>query len=123
MLELEKIADDAEIDTRCIVMRDNGKVVISRTRSTPYLMGKDLVVQVIGIPGCYLASRVYDATGMISEVMENAEYESLRSALSNLPDTWYPDLLRAMVNAAYSKNVFVEGGASTLVKKFEKERE
>ena len=41
------------------------------------------------------------------------------SYLKNLPMTYYPDLIRVMVEAAYTKNVFVKNGASTLIKKFE----
>lgn len=120
MLEMEKIADDAEIDTRCIVMRDSGRLVLSRTTSKPYRMGQDLVVQVMGIPGCYLASRVYDATYLLGEVIENCDYESLRREVCDQPTTWYSDLIRAMVEAAYEKQVFIPGGASRLIESVEK---
>lgn len=106
MLELERLAEDAEIDTRCIVVRDNGKVALSQTASKPYKMGQDLVVQIVGIRGCCLASRVYDATNLIEKVCDQ-------------PDTWYSDLIRTMVKAAYAKNVFVAGGASSMIKQFE----
>ena len=46
-------------------------------------------------------------------------YEEMVSYLKNLPMTYYPDLIRVMVEAAYTKNVFVKNGASTLIKKFE----
>jgi hypothetical protein len=121
MLELDKLAEDAEVDTRCIVMRDGGKVAISRTASEPYKLGGDWVVQIVDIPGCYLLSRVYDATHLITEVLENCEYESLRKEVCDQPTTWYPDLIRAMIEAALAKNVFVEGGVSVLVKKIEKD--
>lgn len=51
---------------------------------------------------------------------ENIEYEELRRGLSNLPMTFYPDLIRAMVEAAYQKNVFLDGGASVFVQNVEK---
>jgi hypothetical protein len=122
VLELDKLAEDADADTRCIVVRDGGKIAVSRTASKPYKLGEDLVVQIVDIPGCYLASRVYDATHLITEVIENCDYESLRKEVCDQPTTWYPDLIRAMIEAAYDKNVFVEGGVSVLVAKIEKER-
>jgi hypothetical protein len=50
-------------------------------------------------------------------------YEELRSYLSDIPLTWYPDLIRALVEAAYKKKVFVEKRASRFVEKVEKELE
>jgi hypothetical protein len=47
-------------------------------------------------------------------------YESLRDELGKLPATWYPDLIRSMVEAAYAKKVFVKGGASRLISNLEK---
>ena len=47
-------------------------------------------------------------------------YTDLRHTLSNLPLTWYPDLIRALVTEAYRLNVFVRPhGCSTLVKGIE----
>lgn len=51
------------------------------------------------------------------------EYEKLRAMLEDLPMTWYPDLLRAMTEAAYKKNVFVPGGASNFVREVEKKNQ
>lgn len=47
-------------------------------------------------------------------------YEELRRGLGNLPQTWYPDLIRAMTEAAYKKKVFIDGGASNFVSQVEK---
>lgn len=54
------------------------------------------------------------------EIAPTDGYENLRSKLGELPPTWYPDLIRALVEAAYRKNVFVPGGASRLIQGFEK---
>jgi len=43
------------------------------------------------------------------------EYEELRKFLGTFPAPWYPDLIRAMVQAAYKKNVFKPKGASTFI--------
>lgn len=51
---------------------------------------------------------------------ECKNYEELRDNLRNLPVTWYPDLLRNLVLAAYAKDVFKPNGASTLIKNTEK---
>jgi hypothetical protein len=56
-----------------------------------------------------------------SDKFEN--YEELRSYLEDLPLTWYPDLLRAMVEAAYNKDVFMPGGASKFVEHIERRNE
>jgi len=49
-------------------------------------------------------------------------YEELRKHLTELPPTWYPDLIRAMAEASYKKNVFkVPFGCSTFIKHLEKE--
>ena len=47
-------------------------------------------------------------------------YESLRQELSELPMTWYPDLIRAMIEAAIKKKVFLKGGATRFVRDVEK---
>lgn len=53
--------------------------------------------------------------------LEEIDYEDLRAYLSDLPMTWYPDLIRAMVEAAYKKEVFVRPqGCSTMVQNWEK---
>ena len=46
-------------------------------------------------------------------------YEDLRTYLQESPATWYPDMIRALVTAAYEKNVFKPGGASYFVKNLE----
>lgn len=38
--------------------------------------------------------------------IEDLNYEQLREALSKLPMTWYPDLIRAMIEAAMDKGAF-----------------
>ncbi len=42
-------------------------------------------------------------------------YSELKTTLEGLPSTWYPALIGAMVNAAYSRPVFVPGGASRYI--------
>ena len=50
-------------------------------------------------------------------------YEDLKRNLQDLPATWYPALIVAMVEAAYSKRVFVDlNGASNLIRQFEQQR-
>jgi hypothetical protein len=46
---------------------------------------------------------------------DNINYEELRAGLMNLPDTWYPDLIRALVEASYKKGVWKPNGCSTFV--------
>ena len=53
-------------------------------------------------------------------IKDGVDYETLRSELQDLPMTWYPDLIRAMVQAAYAKKVFKVGGASYFVRNLEK---
>lgn len=50
---------------------------------------------------------------------ECRNYEQLRYELKKLPMTWYPDLIRALVEAAYEKNVFVPNHASVFVQLIE----
>lgn len=47
-------------------------------------------------------------------------YEDLRTELGGLPRTWYPDLIRAMVEAAIKKGVFLKGGATRFVRNVER---
>ncbi len=47
-------------------------------------------------------------------------YEDLRAELENLPFTWYPDLIRAIVTAAIRKGVFVKRGATRFVRELER---
>jgi hypothetical protein len=49
-----------------------------------------------------------------------SNYEELREGLVELPMTWYPNLIEAMVMAAYEKEVFKAGKASEFIKCFEK---
>jgi hypothetical protein len=50
---------------------------------------------------------------------ECRNYEELREQLGKLPNTWYPDLIRAMIEAAYRKKVFQIHGASTMIQHIE----
>lgn len=53
--------------------------------------------------------------------MKFKNYLDLRSGLEALPKTWYPDLIRAMIETAYRNNIFiVPGGASKFVANVEK---
>jgi len=56
--------------------------------------------------------------------VKETSYETLREELGQLPTTWYPDLIRAMVKASYRKKVwkgtngcslFVQGVESDLL--------
>lgn len=54
--------------------------------------------------------------------LNHIDYEVLRDYLGQLPQTWYPDLIRAMVEAAYEKDVFVRPhGGSRLIRRIEKD--
>ena len=46
---------------------------------------------------------------------EALSYEELRAKLEDLPMTWYPDLIRAMVLAGYRKRVWQPFGASRFI--------
>lgn len=46
-------------------------------------------------------------------------YEDLVAYLREQPMTWYPALIVEMVEAAYKKKVFLPGGASTIIAKWE----
>lgn len=54
--------------------------------------------------------------------MKYKDYDDLRDSLQKLPMTWYPALIKTMIEAAYHKKVFIKGGASNFVKKIEKEQ-
>jgi hypothetical protein len=43
-------------------------------------------------------------------------FEELNACLKNLPVTWYPVLIKTMVNTAYEKNVFKPNMASVFIK-------
>lgn len=50
-------------------------------------------------------------------------YDDVKRSLQDLPMTWYPALIAAIVEAAYNKGVFVDlNGASNLIKQFEQNR-
>ncbi len=51
--------------------------------------------------------------------LDNLTYTELREGLAKLPATWYPDLIRAMVEAAIEKKVFLPGGASVFISQVE----
>lgn len=54
--------------------------------------------------------------------IEDLNYEQLREALSKLPMTWYPDLIRAMVEASLEKGTWHPMmGASGFVHKVEQD--
>jgi hypothetical protein len=46
-------------------------------------------------------------------------YSDLETRLRDLPMTWYPALIKTMVEAAISKGVFLPGGATEFVRKIE----
>ena len=48
--------------------------------------------------------------------LETLTYEQLRAFLSNLPQTWYPDLICVMVHGAHAAKTFARNGASRLVR-------
>lgn len=54
---------------------------------------------------------------------EDLNYEDLRRELGTLPATWYPDLIRAMVEGAHLHNVFKPGGVVVFVDNVEKRME
>jgi hypothetical protein len=60
------------------------------------------------------AEKVLVATAMTLPVNQ-LSYEQLRAYLRDLPMTWYPDLLRSMVEAAYEKKVFKPGQAGKFI--------
>jgi len=55
----------------------------------------------------------------VDTIADHLGYTDLRRMLMGLPGTWYPDLLRAMVEAAYAKGVFRPEGASGWVRNLE----
>jgi len=46
---------------------------------------------------------------------EGGNFDSISKLLTELPATWYPQLLRVMVESSYRKGVFRPGGASRLI--------
>lgn len=55
-------------------------------------------------------------------VLKAHNYEELRKELQNLPMTWYPDLIRAMVLASLDKGAWAPiMGASRFVESIEKD--
>lgn len=55
--------------------------------------------------------------------IENMNYETLRKELEHLPQTWYPDLIRAMVVASYRHQVWQPGGCSRFIRQVEETQE
>lgn len=53
---------------------------------------------------------------------EVREYTVLKQSLTQLPVTWYPDLLKTLVEAALDHRVFVDGGATRFVAEIERLR-
>lgn len=47
--------------------------------------------------------------------MKYVDYDDLVEGLSDLPITWYPALIKKMVEVAYEKKVFLKGGASLFI--------
>lgn len=57
---LLRVDETVPIGTRVVVVRDNGDVLLTTTRSEPWRLGHgDLVVSVHGIAGGYAAWRVF----------------------------------------------------------------
>lgn len=58
---------------------------------------------------------------MIDKLLEGptVSFEEIVDLLINLPQSWYPVLLREMIVAAYKKEVFLPNGASRFVAKIE----
>ena len=52
--------------------------------------------------------------------MKFKDFEDLQKGLKDLPMTWYPQLLADIVEAAYAKNVYLNGGASRHIANLEK---
>lgn len=46
-------------------------------------------------------------------------FKDLNESLKDLPVTWYPALLKTLVEEAIKKNTFVPGGATEFVRKIE----
>ncbi len=55
--------------------------------------------------------------------IQEMDYETLRKELEQLPQTWYPDLIRAMVEASYRRQVWKPGGCSRFIQQVEKMQE
>ena len=53
------------------------------------------------------------------DMFEGRSFEDVVTALGNMPQTWYPALLRALVIAAYAHDVFQPGGAGRVVAEIE----
>lgn len=50
---------------------------------------------------------------------EVPDYDSMRSMLQRMPNTWIVGLLATLVRTGYAKNVFQPSGASALVRQLE----
>jgi hypothetical protein len=47
------------------------------------------------------------------------DYDEIAASLRGLPATWYPGLLRALVEASYAASTWQPGGASEFVAQIE----
>ena len=66
------------------------------------------------------AERLAPAADTIApDMFEGRSFEDVVTALGNMPQTWYPALLRALVIAAYARDVFQPGGAGRVVAEIE----
>lgn len=58
-----------------------------------------------------------DIGKLVAEIASEDGYERLEELLKCLPMSWYPALLKTMVQAAYDKKVFLPGRASQFIAK------
>ena len=54
--------------------------------------------------------------------MKFKDYGDLKKGLESLPRTWYPDLIRALVETSYRNGVWNPGGASRFISEVEKKQ-
>ena len=62
-----------------------------------------------------LVSRLRD----MAKIDRHSNYEEVKAELEHLPLTWYPALLKAMVEACLAKNIFKKGRINVFVKAVE----
>lgn len=53
---------------------------------------------------------------------EESSFTETANNLKNLPMTWYPAILRVLIEESYQKNVWEPSGASRFVQFVEKEK-
>ena len=63
---------------------------------------------------------VLDEIPELTKAAPTGSYETLRQQFVDMPSTWLPDLIRAAVESAHERKVFIKGGASVFVKAVEK---